>query len=81
MPVRSEESSPSRLLFLGVNVGAFCVSTELVLPPMTVRSVGMVDTAQYMNGTLDSGQKTRYTRPLSNIFSYDESLSDDRDKQ
>ena len=57
------------------------MSTELVLPPMTVRSVGMVDTAQYMNGTLDSGQKTRYTRPLSNIFSYDESLSDDRDKQ
>ena len=40
----------------------------------------MVDTAQYMNGTLDSGQKTRYTRPLSNSFSYDESVSDDQDK-
>ena len=26
---------------------------------MTARSVGMVDPAQYMNGTLDSGQKNK----------------------
>ena len=47
---------------------------------MTVRSVGMVDPAQYMNGTLDSGQKTRCARHFSNIFSYDESVSDKREK-
>ena len=46
---------------------------------MTVRSVGMVDPAQYMNGTLDSSQKTRCARQFSNIFSYDESVSDKRE--
>ena len=47
---------------------AFCVSTELVLPPMTVQSVGMVDTAHRVNGTFDSGQKTRWTRSFSQLY-------------
>ena len=42
---------------------------------MAVRSIGMVDPARYMNATLDFSQKTRYTQPVSNIFSYDKSLS------
>ena len=32
----------------------------------------MVEATQYMNGTLESGRKTRYTRHFSNIFSFDE---------
>ena len=32
-----------------------------------------------MKGTLDSGQKTRWTRHFSNIFLYDESVSDKRE--
>ena len=47
---------------------------------MTAQSDGMVDQAQYMKGTLDSGQNTRWTRHFSNIFSYDESASDKREK-
>ena len=39
---------------------------------MTVQSVGMVDPAHCVNGTFDSGQKTRWTRSFSTIFSYDE---------
>ena len=42
---------------------------------MAVRSVGMVDPAQYMNGTLDFSQKTRRPRPYLHIFSFDESLA------
>ena len=39
----------------------------------------MVDPAQYMNGTLDFGQKIGCTRDFSNIFSYDERVSDKRE--
>ena len=46
---------------------------------MIARSVGTVDPAQYMNGTLDSSQRTRWTRSFSNIFSYDERVSDKRE--
>ena len=45
---------------------------------MIVRSVGMVDPAQYMRGTLNSGQKARWTRSFSNICSYDGRVSDKR---
>ena len=47
---------------------------------MTARSVGMVDPAQCMKETLDSSQKPGWTRHFSNIFSYDESVSNDREK-
>ena len=51
------------------------INTELgalVRPPMAVRSVGMVDPAQYKNGAFDSGQRTRWVQSFSNIFPYDE---------
>ena len=43
---------------------------------MTARSVGMVDPAQYMKGTLDSSQATWWKRHSSNLFRYDESVSE-----
>ena len=49
-----------------------CLYTEVISPPMTVRSVGMVDRARYLNGTLVFSRKTRCARSLYNIFSYDE---------
>ena len=54
------------------------INTELVAlvrPPMTVRSVGMVDPAQYKNGAFDSGQ---WVQSFSNIFPYDERVSVER---
>ena len=38
----------------------------------------MIDPAQYMSGTLNSGQKARWTRSFSNICSYDGRVSDKR---
>ena len=53
-----------RNAFINTELGA-----QLVRPPMTVRSVGMVDPAQYKNGAFDSGQ---WVQSFSNIFPYDE---------
>ena len=54
------------------------VHYQCVRLPMTVRSVGMVHTAQNMNGARDPSQISRWKRPNLTIFLSVESVCDDQ---